>query len=330
MMALLVVLFISLASKTEKAKTGENFRSAVRRYKQSMKSRDSKGPKKSPSHVVWGSRQPLWIWIDIESESTDPYELTKPYQRICMNTAVLHSKRKFDLRILTPSNVAYFFPQLKDPLIASRFRFIPSHMRRDFVKYGVLALHGGVWITPETLVFGDLEKVFSSLARTDCLLMGSMRVSCPMNTNCSVPDHRCLMAKPDSPVMTHVAESMIDLLFRAHPGPEYLWNIQMAKRISSAERATSHKVLFYPEITFDVNETEYFETSIADPKRRPALWWTLDRAVVEKNRNFAWFSVMSEGEILNHSMWISRLMRQAYGTMLPTRPEVVERWDILS
>lgn len=97
-------------------------------------------------------RFPVWIWWDFPNSAPATFQLN-------MRTWRKHiPEDKFDLHLLNPSNIRKFLPGLPEG-----FFKLYHAAKSDFLRAGLLAAHGGVYLDGDMLIMHDLDVIVKDL-----------------------------------------------------------------------------------------------------------------------------------------------------------------------
>lgn len=95
-----------------------------------------------------GARTPVWVWWDFPRG-------VPPYFRMNLRTWRRRiPEDRFDLQLLNSSNIRRFLPGAPEGF----FRLYPA-AKSDFLRAGLLAVHGGVYLDGDMLLSHDLEEI---------------------------------------------------------------------------------------------------------------------------------------------------------------------------
>ena len=260
----------------------------------------------------------IWMYWENKDGTEKP-----TYLNLCYKT-ILKNCSKFKVRLLDENSVKEFLPDLRTDL-NSKLTRIP--MKTDYIRYNLLHKYGGIWLDSDIIVFKDLSEILKKLKQYEYVGFG-----------CHDGDKKCRASmygypKPANWVMVSRKHSL--LLEQCIKKADNLLDIH------NADYFNSHYHLLGRNLIWE---------SIQDIKSKNKYWDYLHMSskCTERNSNGRkytnkvnmtmenvdeycegkmffmpiynsapgfprWFLDLSEKEILNSTLLISKHLKQALG-----------------
>lgn len=96
----------------------------------------------------------IWIYWDNYPGKTKP-----PYIELCHDSIRAKCSESFEIIEVTSENVRDYLPD-----ITPRFFTLPQiNNRSNFLRYNLLAEHGGIWLDSDLVIFKDLKPLMDRL-----------------------------------------------------------------------------------------------------------------------------------------------------------------------
>ena len=105
----------------------------------------------------------IWMYWEDKPNSTKPLYLDMCYKTIKRNCP------KFKIRLLNKQTVKNFLPDLRDDL-DNKLERIP--MKTDYIRYNLLYRYGGIWLDSDIIVFKDLSELVKKLEQYEYIGFG--------------------------------------------------------------------------------------------------------------------------------------------------------------
>jgi len=138
---------------------------------------------------------PLWLYWECPPETTMP-----EYIQLCWCTVALHCSH--DLRVIgvTPDTLGEHLPNI-DPC----YKGLDSIAHRaDYIRFNLLAEHGGIWLDSDTVVLRSLAPALDEIAETGFAAMGYRTEEGPG----FFPSISFLAAKPNNQIVAEMVDRM--------------------------------------------------------------------------------------------------------------------------
>lgn len=156
--------------------------------------------------------QPLWLYWECAPGTTMP-----EYILLCWCTVALHCSR--DLRVIgvTPDTLGEYLPH-----IDYCYQDLDSIAHRaDFIRFNLLAEHGGIWLDSDTVVFRSLAPVLDEIAETGFAAMGYRTAEGPG----FFPSISFLAAEPKNHIVAEMVERMrVGIVAKLGQGAQPEWD----------------------------------------------------------------------------------------------------------
>ena len=264
---------------------------------------------------------PYNIWMYWENKQGHE----KPtYLNMCYKT-ILRNCPKFKIRLLDEHSVKEFLPELRTDL-NSKLERIP--MKADYIRYNLLHKYGGIWLDSDIIVFKDLTDLVKKLKKYEYVGFG-----------CHDSDEKCKASmygypKPANWVIVsrkhslllkeciNKADKLLDIhdkdYFNSHYhllGRNLIW--ESIQNIKSKNKYWDYLHMSSKCIDRDSNGRKY--TNKINMTMENVDEYCKDKMYFMPIYNTApgfpkWFLDLSETEILNSTLLISKHFKQALNT----------------
>ena len=272
------------------------------------------------SATIEPTELPYNIWMYWENKEGKD----KPtYLNLCYKT-ILKNCPKFKIRLLDEKSVKKFLPELRNDL-DSKLERIP--MKTDYIRYNLLHKYGGIWLDSDIIVFKDLSEIINKLKKYEYVGFG-----------CHGGDNKCKASmngypKPANWVMISRRNSL--LLEKCIKKADNLLDIHDSNYFNTHYHILGRNLIWesIQEIKSKNKNWDYLHMSSKcierDSKGRKytnKVNMTMENVdeYCKENMFFmpiyntapgfpSWFLDLSETEILNSTILISKHIRKALG-----------------
>ena len=116
----------------------------------------------------------VWIYIDSTVSSIhwnsfygrNNMQDLSSLSKFCITSIINKNKDFSQINIITDTNISEFMPNF--PWCDER---IDKDIKLNYLKYYILYNYGGLWVTPDTLVFNNFKDIFNKLNYYDLVLI---------------------------------------------------------------------------------------------------------------------------------------------------------------
>jgi len=259
------------------------------------------------------------------------------FQRLALASTCVHLEKTNPIRFIHKNNIRKLCPR-----IPCDFHKIDPFLLEHYCKYQMLSKYGGFWISPNTLVFKNINTIFqaelqkyrnkskNSLSTAPYMpfaMISGTQLESSAYENLLIPDDACILCEPNNPIITHIASVLEKYISEFPNHPDYSFN------------QDASKMLYYfiqPSVSMRDSESVYLANTglhgLTDPKGnhltmemcmseytvcRPSdhiAWFSFDSYYKDRifvTQKYGWFTNLSEDQIVDSKMWISRLYREA-------------------
>jgi hypothetical protein len=152
----------------------------------------------------------IWLfWENPPGQSEPP-----AYVQLCWKIISKHCGNDFDIYLVTPENVKQFLPNIPD----SFFKIAQINNKSNYLRYHLLAEHGGIWLDSDLVLFKSLFPMFE-LLRDGIDLIATASPSLKYGE----PESGLLVSEPKGKIITKAA-AYIDHMLELHPeGHVFQW-----------------------------------------------------------------------------------------------------------
>jgi len=278
----------------------------------------------SPSYQFWENQlPPVWILMEesfpvstrgaIQGKTYWTFDDLHSYQKACLMSMLTHLPNN-PIYVITYQTVRHYLPHYQ-PTSVNAF---PIELQRDLIKYQILSMHGGIWLTSWTLVFTDLNKQLSYLPSKGCVLVGEQQVI----AETALPDVRCWLARPGNPLLGQVCKELFSLTRQHTQFPNYRQEHLVPKWVKSfltqpVYQGYTKNGLYNASIYRDgkLIEVDYYFSTAEYPFLQPSLlwWFQVDSERIQQSLNYKWFLYQDIPHLLESRYMLARMVRVALG-----------------
>lgn len=273
-------------------------------------------------------------------------DVFRGYQRLALLSLHLAFGQKHKIIFVHKGNWHKFVPGMSSCVPEGNGMMfgdtLEDTMRLDYVKSYILAHYGGYWFPPDALVVRtDIHQWLNDtvLPRakaephvhldTPMLVVGGIREVQHGNSTEWFKDDSVLFAEPRNPVMIALAERMRWIVSTSSSQTDYNTRNWFTKALHVYSSPQFHGqiarsvVVLPPEFSGGVDDEhvpvtaeQLFRQRPLDHLPHPETRWlvvdTPDRRITSYPR-YEWFAYLTEDAIVQSTLWISMLYRQAIG-----------------
>lgn len=253
---------------------------------------------------------PYNIWMYWENRKGK----RKPeYLNLCYKTILKHNK-KFNIHLLDEKSVFRFLPDLRKDL--DKYMNIPQ--KADYIRINLLHKYGGIWIDSDTIVIKDLSPFIEKLRKYEFVGFGCTGPDCDtLSSGYPRPSNWLLVSRKNSLVMSKCLEEANNIIkhspyiFRIKYhiiGRMLLWDvIQKLKKTGWDYLHMPSKCVEQDSKGFKYINNRLISNEDYDKKCKDKLFFI---PIYNTAPGFPeWFRSMTQKEILENDMLISKLFK---------------------
>lgn len=152
----------------------------------------------------------IWLfWQNPPGQKEPP-----AYVQLCWKTITKHCGNDFDIHLVTTENVRQFLSNIPD----SFFKIAQINNKSNYLRYHLLAEHGGIWLDSDLVLFKSLFSMFE-LLRDGIDLVATASPTLKHGE----PESGFLVSEPRGKVISRAA-AYIDHMLGLHPeGHVFQW-----------------------------------------------------------------------------------------------------------
>ena len=251
------------------------------------------------------------FWADFGSRSSRV--LSTPYLNLCYQSIAMKNGQTYNIKVLAGlSDVAVLlggWNNLPKPLQNPIAHVGEAEL--NYIRATILNRFGGVWVNPSTIFLKPLPDYSES---KNVIFFGTDKDETYSGSNGTPVPGVDIMYSPNAhnPVFEHLEKVALARIERQEGGRQFRGDIKWDLR----EVMAKYKDIEYlPECEFARKENgrriqleDLLGTSII-PVNPKACFIPLPNKELEERRNFEWFLRMSEEQILNSELYISKLFK---------------------
>ena len=274
-------------------------------------------PKQKP-----GSKPYIWIFIDnkdyknIKTNKIRTNQNNSTYMDLCIKSIHHFNNRHFNIRVLRPSNVTFF---VQDLPFSWNNPQINQQLKVDYIKYYLLYKYGGMWATPSVLAFKSFDCLFSKLKSKNFITFGCPKTNilCANNTTINsdilLANKNTQIAQQAMEFTKHAIENPINNSTFNTESNKNLSNILVKFQIDHYNFSTEYDGSrdFKGKVITIENLISNNYTLFQNPDKVTFIQLSNNNAHLY--RKYAWIEQMSEEQLFNSNMWISKLFRHSLG-----------------
>jgi hypothetical protein len=276
----------------------------------------------SSSVSVSSDTRRFTVWIYTEHASNISFhDAFCGFQRLALATAHTHLHRKCRFQFLHADNLRQFLPH-----VSQMMPFVDATLKRDYCKYQILATHGGMWISPSTVVLTDLHALFDQIQTTfrmehpryadlPLALVTGVRPVSSAYKMLSIPDDTCILCEPNNPILQRIARVVRQKIlgYSLHPSHTFASDTMKMLTHYSLTEVSGREAHSLRRLPYSVVPMEVCMSLHAHAPVQHFPWFSFDSYMtrMQTTRKYGWFGRLSEDHILAGEMWISNLYRHA-------------------
>ena len=284
---------------------------------------------KSLPNISWTLKPYIWIYME-EQYNTLKWPSfgsritlgnTESYVQLCLYSLYKHCHSDFNIKIVHPQNIKKYLPDLSIDMGPNST--IDLHKRIDLISFMLLYQYGGVWMTPNTIVLKSLKPFHQLLQKCQLVVMGSPPDYYRQDITYLKPARNFMVARPRLKIMKLCA-SEISKMITSYNYPGYtfdqdgncvFWkflkqsvyfdNLELLHLKAEFDGTRDYQQrLITNQHLFSQNQTRFLND-------QRVSFVSLNHTEIQQKIEYKWFLRMSIYQILNSSLWIGYLFRQA-------------------
>jgi hypothetical protein len=250
-------------------------------------------------------------WADFGARSSRV--LNTPYLNLCYNSIVKKNGTTYNVKVLAGlTDVAILlggWNKLPKPL---QNPIAPVNTAEiNYLRARILREFGGLWVNPSTICIRPLPDFTKSNA---VILFGTDKDETYSDENGTPAPGTDIMysPEPNHPVFVELEQLALGRIEKQEGGRQFRGDVKWDLRTLMAKDNT---IQYYPEYEFARKNSgrriqlEDLLTSNSIPLNDRACYVPIDMKELEERRNFGWFLRMSEPQILESDLFISKLFK---------------------
>lgn len=293
-----------------------------------------------------------YIWIYLEEQynslkwpsfgSRISLGNTESYLQLCLYSIYNHCHSDFDIKIVHPQNIRNYLPDLSIEMGPNSP--IELNQRIDLISFMLLYKYGGIWMTPTTIVLKSLKPIYQLLQQAQIIACGSPSEYYRQDISYLKPERNFIVAKPQLKIM-NLCAGEIKKIVTSYNYPSYNFD-QDGNCIfwKYLKKSVYFDNLEFLHLKADFNGTRDYQQRLITTRNLfsqnltrfldedKVSFVNLNYTEIQQKIEYKWFLRMSISQILNSSLWIGFLFRQAlnirnkyyytnsYNTNLPREP----------
>ena len=250
-------------------------------------------------------------WADFGARSTRV--LNTPFMNLCYKSIVMKNGTTYNVKVLAGlSDVAILlggWDKLPKPLqnpIAS-----VNEAEINYIRARILREFGGLWVNPSTIFVKPLPDYSKVKA---VVLFGTDKDETYADSNGTPAPGTDIMysPEPNNKVFVDLEKLALDRIEKQEGGRQFRNDIKWDLRTQMAQDKT---IQYYPEYEFARKDSgrriqlEDLLSSNSIPLNSTVCYVPLDMKELHERRNFGWFLRLSEEEVIESNLLISKLFR---------------------
>ena len=250
-------------------------------------------------------------WADFGARSSRV--LNTPFMNLCYNSIVMKNGRTYNVKVLAGlSDVAVLlggWDKLPKPL---QNPIAPvNEAEINYLRARILREFGGLWVNPSTIFIKPLPDYSKSKA---VILFGTDKDETYADANGTPAPGTDIMYSPmpNHHVFVELEKLALHRIEKQEGGRQFRGDIKWDLRTQMAHDKT---IQYYPEYEFARKscgrriQLEDLLSSNSIVMSGTVCYVPLDMKELQERRNFGWFLRMSEEQILESDLFISKLFR---------------------
>lgn len=244
-----------------------------------------------------------FLWLYWEGQEPN-------YIKLCYKTVLKHCSKDFNIIRLNEKTIFNYLPEFKSKNL-DKYLSIPQ--KTDIYRYNLLYKYGGVWLDSDIIVFSSLVGLYKHLNEYDYVGAGCHSNKCIPN-GAPYPANWIMISRPNTELMKLMVEKTknINSKMNYHAiGRKLLW-----KNISYLQKTKNWTYYHISSQCFerDYNDNKYTNKRLIsnedlDEKCSSKLIFI---PIYNSAPGFPnWFKNMSEKQILQSNLLISKLLNKA-------------------
>lgn len=248
---------------------------------------------------------------------------TESYLQLCLYSLYKHCHQDFDIKIVHPQNIKKYLPDLSIEMGPNSQ--IDLNQRVDLISFMLLYKYGGIWMTPSTIVLKSLKPIHQLLQQAQIVAFGSPPEYYRQDIRYLKPERKCIVAKPGLKMM-NLCASEIKRMITSYNYPGYNFdqdgNCVFWKYL---KQGVYFENLEFLHLKAEFNGTRDYQQRLITCQNLfsqnqtrllnedKLYFMSLNHVEIQQKIEYKWFLRMSIYQILNSSLWIAYLFRQALG-----------------
>ena len=241
----------------------------------------------------------MWIYIDtlVSSRHWDSFysrrviKYNYPIIDICIRLITTYNKNLFNIVILSNNNINNY---IKNYCIHN-----DKFINKQYIKYYLLYHYGGLWIEPDTIPFKNFKIIIDKLDKYDSITFGDKSI----NDN-------IIAFKKNNNITKNILNYIIQQKNTVIPSFNFHNNIKLLLKYSKNNYNFDQSY----DGSFDYkNNTITIDNLVSNnytllKNTKNILFLNLNINSIEKSIKYKWLLNLSEKQLLNSNMWISKLL----------------------
>lgn len=250
-------------------------------------------------------------WADFGARSSRV--LNTPYMNLCYNTITMKNGQTYNVKVIAGlSDLAVLlggWDTLPKPLQNPIATVNEAEM--NYIRARVLRQFGGLWVNPSTIFIRPLPDFSKSNA---VIFFGTDKDETYSDDNGTPAPGTDIMYSPesDNKVFVELERLALERVEKREGGRQFRGDIKYDLR---TQMANDNTIQYYPEYEFARKDSgrriqlEDLLVSNSIPLSGRACYIPIDSKELQERRNFGWFLRMSEEQILESDLFISKLFK---------------------
>jgi hypothetical protein len=250
-------------------------------------------------------------WADFGARSTRV--LNTPFMNLCYKSIVMKNGTTYNVKVLAGlSDVAILLggwdklpKSLQNPIASV------NEAEINYIRARILREFGGLWVNPSTVFVKPLPDYSKVKA---VVLFGTDKDETYADGNGTPAPGTDIMysPEPNHKVFVDLEKLALDRIEKQEGGRQFRNDIKWDLRTQMAQDKT---IQYYPEYEFARKDSgrriqlEDLLGSNSIPLNSTVCYVPLDTKELHERRNFGWFLRLSEEEILESNLFISKIFR---------------------
>ena len=265
----------------------------------------------------------IWIYIDeeISSRYWDSFYSRKSIQstysiiNLCTKLITNYNKNIFNIIIINNQNITKYINNKNLQLFYNN-----KELKKIYIKYYLLYHYGGLWLEPDTIPFKKFTIISNKLKEYDLITFGY---------STSVDD-RIIAFKKHNKTNKEILKYIFKEINNLNSNFYYHDNIKLL--INQEENKYHFDTSFNGSSDYKDNvitvENLVSHNYTLFKNQYNLLFINLNIDKIEKSINFKWLLRLSEKQLLQSNMWISKLFNYSYGLRQKIYSSYHNKYDI--